>query len=144
MIALDTDVLAVYFIFKWDKRYKTAAKLIESDLVKATTIVNVLELTGLMAIAQGATKARQLFTLLHRRRDFEILYWKEWPSLSNYIMKSLNYIYRKMSFGDAQVAWILEEQGVNTLVTWNKKHFMNKGSFEVLTPEEYLLGTIFS
>ena len=59
-------------------------------------------------------------------------------------MKSLNYIYRKISFGDAQVAWILEEQGVNTLVTWNKKHFMNKGSFEVLTPEEYLLGTIFS
>ena len=138
MIALDTDVLAIYFIFKWDRRYKTSAKLIESNLVKATTIINVLELVGLMSIAQNTAKARQLFTLLHKRKDFKILYWKKWLSMTDYILKTLSYIYRKMNLGDAQIAWILEEHNIDTLITWNKRHFEGKGSFSVLTPEEYL------
>jgi len=142
VIALDTDVLAIYFIFKWDKRYRYSKTIIESDISKATTIVNVLELTGLMAIAQNATKARQLFLLLHRRRDFEILFWKKWYSQLAYISKLLDYILRQMSFSDAQIAWILEENDVDTLITWNKRHFQGRGSFETITPEEYLKGNL--
>jgi len=112
--------------------------LVESEIKKATTIVNVLELSGLMSIAQSGAKARQLFSLLHRRRDFEILYWRTWPPIPTYVSKILSYISRRMSLGDAQVAWILEEHNVDTLITWNKKHFEGKCSFEAFTPEEYL------
>ena len=137
MIALDTDVLAVYFIFKWDKRYDFSKKIIESMDLKATTIINVLELSGLMSIAQGKIKAKNLFLLLHKRKDFNILYWKNWPPLASYVSKTLKYIYREMSSGDAQIAWILEENNIEILVTWNKRHFEDKCSFKVLTPEEY-------
>jgi len=46
LIALDTDVLAVYYIFKWDKRFETATLVIDSEDEKAITIVNILELVA--------------------------------------------------------------------------------------------------
>jgi hypothetical protein len=41
---------------------------------------------------------------------------------------------------DALIGWILEDHGVEKLLTWNKAHFGSRHSFEVLTPEEYLGG----
>ncbi|MEM0308994.1 MAG: hypothetical protein QXO64_08645 [Thermofilaceae archaeon] len=32
-----------------------------------------------MSIAQSGVKARELFNLLHRRRDLQVLYWRSWP-----------------------------------------------------------------
>ena len=51
MIALDTDVLAVHYIFKWDEQRDLAAKVIEGE--RAITILNALELASLTSIAQG-------------------------------------------------------------------------------------------
>ena len=53
MITLDTDVLAVYYLFRWDRRFEYSRQIVDSGVEKATTVVNVLELAGLMAIAQG-------------------------------------------------------------------------------------------
>ena len=141
--AVDTDVLAIYFIFKWDRRYSLAVKIVESEKSKAATIINVLELAGLMSIAQGGAKAREVFLHLHRRRDFEVLYWRRWPCQSAFISSALHYITRRTPLGDALVGWILEEHGVEFLVTWNKRHFAGKFSFNVLTPEEALAEGIY-
>ena len=139
MIAIDTDVLAIYFIYIWDKRYSIAKRIIE-DLIKnkATTIINVLELSGLMALAQDGGKAKDIFRLIHERLDFNILYWKHWPTLQQYISKTMDYISRGLSLGDAQISWICEENNVSLFLTWNKRHFEGKVKFEVLTPDEYI------
>ena len=135
MIAVDTDVLAVYYIFKWDKRYSLAARVIEGE--KATTAVNALELASIMSIAQGGARARQLFLHLHKR--FKVLYWRAWPEQSLFTAKALEYITSRSSpLNDALIGWILEDHGVETLITWNKKHYENRYSFTVETPEEYL------
>jgi predicted nucleic acid-binding protein len=42
LIVLDTDVLAVYYLFRWDRRYEYARRVVESSEEKATTVVNVL------------------------------------------------------------------------------------------------------
>ncbi len=75
-MAVDTDVLAIYYIFRWDNRLPLAEKIIDSRQTKILTIINALELAGLMAIAQDGLKANKLFISLHRRKDFKILYWK--------------------------------------------------------------------
>jgi len=76
LTALDTDVLAVYFPFKWDRRYESARRIVDSDLEKATTAVNALELTELMAVAQSSAKALKLFEHLRKRRSFRVLCWR--------------------------------------------------------------------
>lgn len=121
MMAVDTDVLAIYYIFRWDNRLPLAEKIIDSRQTKILTIINALELAGLMAIAQDGLKANKLFISLHRRKDFKILYWKKWPTQLLFIVKTMEYISRKTSFNDAIIGWILEEHNVELLVTWNKK-----------------------
>lgn len=140
MIALDTDVLAVYFIFKWDKRFETATLVIDSEDEKAITIVNMLELAGLMAISQGGVKVLRLVEHIKRRRDFRILSWQSWSDQTVFASKALEYITtRRSPFSDALIGWILEDNGVDTLLSWNKTHFGSRYSFDVLTPEEYLM-----
>jgi len=47
-----------------------------------------------------------------------------------------------MSFMDALILNLAERTpGVNQFVTWNVKHFRNKTLLDVITPQEYLLGT---
>ncbi|MEM1509269.1 MAG: hypothetical protein QXY49_03090 [Thermofilaceae archaeon] len=139
MIAVDTDVLAIYFIFKWDPRFEVAKTVIDSENVKAITIVNALELMGLMSIAESGAKARELFSLLHRRRDFHVLYWRTWLEQQVFVSKVLEYVSsRRSPFTDALIGWILEENGIELLVTWNTRHFVSRYSFETITPEQYL------
>ena len=45
---------------------------------------------------------------------------------------------RKMTWGDAVLLKTAEEYEVETIITWNKKHFEDRTTIEVLTPEEYL------
>ncbi len=139
MMSLDTDVLAIYFIYQWDPRFNIAKKIIESRIAKCTTIYNVLELCGLMAIAQGHLKSLELFKLLHKRRDFKVLYWKRFPkSQEEFVSIVMKYISRDLSVGDAMVSWLIEENNVKTFITYNVKHFKGKILAEVLTPEEYV------
>ncbi len=141
MIALDTDVLAVYYLFRWDRRFEYSRQIVDSSVEKATTVVNVLELAGLMAIAQGGAKALKLFDYLHRRKDFRVLYWRRWLEQYSFVEKALEYVAaRRSPLADALIGWILEDHGVEKLLTWNKAHFGSRYSFEVLTPEEYLGG----
>ncbi|MEM0336254.1 MAG: hypothetical protein QXT33_07610 [Thermofilum sp.] len=139
MIAVDTDVLAVYFIFRWDSRFEHARAVVDSDQLKATTVVNALELASLMSIAQSGVKARELFNLLHRRRDFQVLYWRSWPDQPVFVARALEHVAaRRSPLVDALIGWILEENGVELLVTWNTRHYSGRYSFEVATPEQYL------
>ncbi len=140
MIVIDTDVLAVYYVYKWDKRYSVARKIIEEDIgyTKATTIVNVLELTGIMSLAQNGSKARRLFYILHGH--FNILYWKHWPTQPVWVSVMLKHIQRRLSLGDALIAWILDEYAgeIEYFVTWNTKHFKGRVPVEVVEPNHIL------
>jgi len=54
---------------------------------------------------------------------------------SNEIFK----LYRKkMTWGDAVLLQGAEEHEVETIITWNTKHFINRTTIDILTPSEYL------
>ena len=136
MIALDTDSLAVYYLFRWDRRYEYAKRIVESSEEKATTVVNACWLDG---DRSGGARAVKLFDHLHRRRDFKVLYWRRWLEQHAFVGKALEYVAaRRSPLADALIGWILEDHGAEKLLIWNKAHFGSRYSFEVLTPEEYL------
>lgn len=70
MVVLDTDVLAVYYIFHNDPRYKAAKKLFDSlkNQTRAVTIFNLLEFCGILAAAGKKDEAKTFFDTLYRCR----------------------------------------------------------------------------
>jgi anaerobic glycerol-3-phosphate dehydrogenase len=46
---------------------------------------------------------------------------------------------RKMTWGDAVLLKTAEDHKVETIITWNKKHFEGRTTIETLTPKEYLM-----
>ena len=86
MIAIDTDVLAVYHIFHNDPRYDSA-------------------------------------------KDF-------WAAL---VSECFSRIQRGIRLGDAVILWTLEaNQGIESFITWNTKHFKEKTPIKILTPAEFV------
>ena len=139
--AVDTDVLAIHHIFTWDKRWKTNASalfLLRRKYIFCIPIHGLLELYGLAILAWGVEKARVLFKGYLKAKDVKIMGYAFPSSWEEYVDIVSSYIERRMNYGDALIAWTLEENDVEVFVTWNKKHFKGKVSAKVYTPEELL------
>jgi len=146
MIALDTDVLAVYHVFHGDRRYETTRSFFDSinDRTKAVTIFTLLELCGIFSCANRAKDSKTLFDALVSAEDVVILF----PDLlatdsrdfwSSLVSECFLRIQKGMRLGDAAILWALESnENISDFVTWNTKHFNEKTSLRILTPSEFL------
>jgi predicted nucleic acid-binding protein len=137
MLVIDTDVLAIHHIFRWDKRASLNEEFLlrTSEKERGTTIHNLLELCGLLSLAGEGVKVHRLFKDFLRSK-YLILYPKE--DFQKSIEKILHFEVRGLSYGDSLVAVVVEETGADEFVTWNKRHFEGKISARIMTPEEYL------
>lgn len=139
MIALDTDVLAIHHLFTWDSR-REVNELVFAD-AKArlcTTIHNVMELSGLFAVAGFQEKAETVVDTYMKSKEVSVLLG-EYPSdWGEYVSSAVRCIGKGLSYGDALIALTLEQSEVESLVTWNKKHFDGKIKLTVETPKEFL------
>lgn len=146
MIALDTDVLAVYHLFHNDPRYEITKNLFIklNEQPKAVTIFNILELCGILASANRLKDSKVIFDRYLEAEDSIIIF----PSLIGDSVKDFwitlvsecfSRIQRGIRLGDAVILWALEaNQDIDSFITWNTKHFKNKTSLNILTPSEFL------
>lgn len=148
MIVIDTDVLVIYHFFQNDPRHKQTGLLFEkiSGDTKGVTIFNLLELCGIIASANKLKFSENLFKKYNEAEDIRILspqinadvpdedaFWHS--VLSN----CFSYTQKGMRLGDAVILWTLEtNREVDTFITWNTKHFLNKTDIKVLTPSDFL------
>lgn len=140
LIAIDTDVLAIAYIFKRDNRYKATVNFLRESAryQRAITIYNLLELYGLLVIGTNTEIARKVYMELLRVKNMRIIVHElpiSWGEFAKDIMAIID---RKIHFSDALITYTLESSSVNIFVTWNKKHFKDKTNCDVLTPEEWL------
>lgn len=139
MIALDTDVLAIHYIFTWDKRYRVNEELYAR--VKgnaATTIHNLLELCGLFSLAGLSGKVTIIMQKYLKGKEVKLLFPAYHDQWGDYVSAVISYIGKGLSYSDALIAEALEQSELEALITWNKKHFNGKIDLGVLTPQEYL------
>lgn len=145
MIALDTDVLAIYHIFNNDPRYEDTKTLFQKidDDVKAVTIFNLLELCGILSTARRLEDSKRLFHRYLTAEDVKIIFpeptvSKEknlWPVL---VSETLTRIHRGMRLGDSTILWTLETNvNIKSFITWNTKHFAGKTPINILTPSQF-------
>ena len=63
LIAIDTDVLAIAYLFKRDKRYKITMEFLKESakFQRIITLYNLLELYGLLVIGTNVQIARKVY-----------------------------------------------------------------------------------
>jgi len=139
-LAIDTDVLAIAYLFKRDKRYDITLDFLRKSKKqrRMITLYNLLELYGLLVIGANVQVAQRVYKQLLSIDNLMVITHNlpiSWGEFTENIMSVIN---RKIHFSDALIIYTLESNGVDVFVTWNKRHFENKIDCEVLTPEEWL------
>ncbi len=146
MIAIDSDLLAIFHIFNKDPRFEATSQFFHriKEHPKAITIFNLLELCGIISTAAGSEDASEIFHEYLSSTDMTILF----PNLSvkdaddfwaSLVSECFSRIQKGMRLGDAVILWSLEtNENIDSLITWNTKHFKDKTTLKILTPSEFL------
>jgi predicted nucleic acid-binding protein len=144
VIAIDTDVLAIYHLFCHDQRYEATASFMKTSrsTERATTVYNIMELAGILSAAGKSAEAKRILTTYVSAGDMHILY----PSLPlqtpelfwvEYCAGVMAVMERGLRYGDAKILWVAESHDCTTLVTWNTAHYRDRTPLPVMTPQEF-------
>ena len=149
MVVIDSDVLLLAFAYPNDDRQKMNQKFLEAvqTAQPATTIYNVMETLGQLSFNLSAEQLDGWQDWLANAYNLTII----WDTDSKEKVDPETWseiIYERpfqkmqtvrMAFMDALILSSAEHTpDVECFVTWNAKHFKEKTSLKVLTPEEYL------
>ena len=146
LVLVDTNIFVIDLRYKRDANYKinrTFLSAIAQSGIGFTTLVNLLEICGILSFNLNRKQLIDLWTYFEERYKVSVLpspdLQSEFPSIE--IRRLFNTISKKMSFGDALMLGLAEKllPFVNTMVTWDNEHFKDKYSGKVLTPEEFTL-----
>lgn len=145
MIAIDTDVLGIYHVFKQDPRYPvTASFMYQSEQAeRGVPIFSLLELCGLISTARQSEEAMEIFETYLTSESIDVLYPPIdlssievfWARQNAELLKRIE---RKIRLGDAAILWTVEAHFCDALVTWNTKHYEGTTMVPIQTPEEWL------
>lgn len=149
MVVIDSDVLVLAFSYPNDDRQKANQKFLEviQTAQPATTIYNVMEVLGQLSFNLSAEYLADWQNWFINAYNLNVI----WDTNSKEQVDSETWreiIYERpfqkmqtvrMAFMDALILSTAEHTpDVEYFVTWNAKHFKDKTTLTVLTPEEYL------
>jgi hypothetical protein len=107
-----------------------------------TSILNVLEVCGILSFNLSASALHALYVHFARRYRLTVIpgggYDTRLPAPP--VRDLLAKMEKRMALKDAEIALAVEEQGSNldAFVSWNAKHFSGKLSVPAVTPREWL------
>ena len=146
LIIIDTNIFVIDLRYKRDTNFKMNRSFLSSVAEIGsgfTTIVNLLELCGILSFNLNQDQLLDLWTYFQDRYKITVLpepdLQSDFPHLKiNRLFASLC---KKTSFDDALMISIAEKylSFASTLVTWDNEHFKDKFAGKVLTPDEFLV-----
>lgn len=147
LILVDTNVFVIDLRYKRDVNYETNRTFLNHITRQRngfTTIVNLLELCGILSFNLNEQQLIELWTYFQDRYGVNVL---PVPSLeTNFptmgIKEIFDTIKSRASLGDALMIAAAKKHlpFVSTMVSWDDIHFKNTFTGSVLTPETYLKG----
>ena len=147
VILIDTNIFAIDLRYKRDINFKLNQSFLSSIAQSGrgfTTLVNVLELCGILSFNLNQNQLLDLWTYFQDRYKITVLpepdLQSDFPDIE--INRLFAILCKKTSFGDALMISVAEKylSFVSTLVTWDNEHFKDKFVGQVLTPDEFLAG----
>lgn len=146
MILLDTNVFIIDRFFPRDERYNLNQAFVARlpQVEAGFSIFSLFELCGISSFNLSAEELKRWMYHLDAVYDVVIL---EPQGLStkiaadwfeHFAVELFDLFGREMTWGDAVLLHAAEEYDVTAIITWNKKHFKDRTTIPVLTPEQYL------
>lgn len=114
-------------------------KIQSGKLKGVTSVVNLLEVCGILSFNLSQDQLLQLFEGFTKRYNVQILYPASADVEFQYdIPGIIQGIVSKQALGDAQVSYVIRRfsSDLKYLVTWNKPHFEGRLPIPVFTPME--------
>lgn len=146
MVLLDTNLFIIDRFFPRDPHYTVNREFLDHlpDLDAGFSLFSLLELCGIASFNLNATELKRWsyhFDQVYHVQILEPLdlgegLARDW--LTSFLRDVFDLYARKMTWGDAVLLHTAESHHADTIVTWNKKHFTNRTSIPVLTPDQYL------
>lgn len=144
LTVVDTDVFVRDLRYARDKESKTNRRFLETLIQLgngATTLINLLELCGILSYNLTTAQLKELFFYFPRRYQIQVLpvHTLEGPVPEIGLTRLFELLENKMSFGDALAAEFVRQfiPGADVFVSWNARHFQNL-PLPAITPSEYL------
>ena len=145
LVLIDTNIFVIDLRYKRDVYFKTNRAFL-ADIAKKrtgfTTIVNLLELCGILSFNLNEKQLNELWFYFQDRYQVSVL---PVPSLeTNFptigIKELFDLLKTKTSLGDALMASVAKRHlaFISKMVTWDNLHFENIFPGTVLTPEDFL------
>lgn len=144
LILIDTNIFVIDLRYKRDTNYKVNQAFLSSVGQNGngfTTIINLLELCGILSFNLNRDQLLDLWTYFCDRYNITVLpepdLQSDFPGIV--ISRLFDILSKKSSFGDALMMAVAEKylSFVSTMVTWDNEHFKEKYTGKVLTPDEY-------
>ena len=147
LILIDTNIFVIDLRYKRDINFKLNQSFLSAvaqNGIGFTTIVNLLELCGILSFNLNQDQLLDLWTYFQNRYKITVLPEPElqgdFPGIK--INRLFGILRKKTSFGDALMITVAEKylSFISTMVTWDSEHFKDKFAGKVLTPDEFLAG----
>jgi len=145
LVLIDTNVFVIDLRYKQDTHFRANRKFLDTIGEAGTgftTIVNLLEICGILSFNLNERQLRDLWVYFEQKYRVTVLpdagLEGTLPSLR--IREVFEWIKRKLSFGDAYILAVALKQlpSVSAMITWDKEHFKGKFKGALYTPTEYL------
>ena len=133
LILIDTNIFVIDLRYKRDTNFmlnKSFLSVISQNGNGFTTIVNLLELCGILSFNLNQDQLLDLWTYFQDRYNITVLpepnLQNDFPSIE--MNRLFGILRKKTSFGDALTISVAEKylSFVSTMVTWDNDHFKDK------------------
>ena len=145
LVLIDTNIFVIDLLYKRDVYFTTNRTFLDYMAKKRTgftTIVNLLELCGILSFNLNEKQLNELWFYFQDRYQLSVLpapsLETNFPTIS--IKELFDLLKTKTSLGDALMVSVAKRYlgFISTMVTWDNLHFENIFPGTVLTPEEFL------
>jgi hypothetical protein len=144
MVLLDTNVFIIDRFFPKDANYPVNKDFIERlpTIEAGFSIFSLFELCGISSFNLSAQELNRWMYQFDQVYDIRILEPShlhissaiDW--FKQFGVQLFDLFSRKMTWGDAVLLNCAEQYRVESIITWNKRHFINRTAIPILTPGE--------
>lgn len=145
LVLIDTNVFVIDLRYHRDPNYTQNRRFLDGIELSDrgfTTLVNLLELCGILSFNLNRNQLNDLWVHFSRKYSVSVLPTPDLRAQSPVVEQKrlFELIASRTSFGDALMVATAERYlpFVPTLVTWDKEHFQDIFEGTVLTPKDYL------
>ena len=145
LVLVDTNIFVIDLRYKRDANYEINRAFLDHMAEQKngfTTIVNLLELCGILSFNLNENQLFELWSYFQDRYGVVVLpvpmLETNFPGIE--IKEIFNLIKRRTSLGDALMISVAKKHlpFISTMITWDNMHLKNVFYGRVLTPEEFL------